>query len=88
MLVICRGCVLMNAFTDLFNAALIIVGPITGRYGIAYGTWRWNFYGGAIASGLAFVAMYFLYHPPAHPLNQPVRQVIKELDYLGKLRRT
>lgn len=43
-----------------------------------------NLYGAAIASFLALVAMYFLYHPPAHPLNQPISQVIKELDYVGK----
>lgn len=68
----------------MFNAILIIVSPITGRYGVAYGTWRWNFYGCAIVAFFNFVAMYFLYHPPAHPLNQPIVQVIKDLDYLGE----
>lgn len=67
----------------MFNSFLIIVGPITGRYGVATNTWRWNFYACAIASVFAFLAMYFLYYPPAHPMNLPASQVLKELDYVG-----
>ncbi|KAI9878049.1 MAG: peroxiredoxin prx5 [Pleopsidium flavum] len=63
----------------------VIVAPITARFGWQSGTWRWNFYGAAIAQFLSFLGLYFLYYPPAHPYNIPVRQIIREIDYLGGL---
>ncbi|KAI9812935.1 MAG: hypothetical protein M1827_004453 [Pycnora praestabilis] len=61
----------------------VFLAPVTGRYGIHDGNWRWNFYGCAIMQFLSFVGLYFLYFPPAHPLNLSYGQVFKELDYIG-----
>lgn len=61
----------------------IVLSPVTGRFGFESNTWRWNFYACAILQFFSFLGLYFLYFPPAHPLNIPVWQVIKEIDYLG-----
>ncbi|RFU27599.1 hypothetical protein B7463_g8721, partial [Scytalidium lignicola] len=68
---------------DLSIFVAVTIAPITARYGWVQHTWQWNFYPAAIAQGLAFVALYLLYFPPAHPYNIDPRQLVKELDYLG-----
>lgn len=54
----------------------VIVGPVTGRFAISHGpqpvtvqdaSWRWIFYGGAIASAVSGALVYWLYFPPRHP---------------------
>jgi MFS family permease len=75
----------------LADAAVLVsvtVAPVSARYGIEYGTWQWNFYTGAILQGLSFIGLLLLYFPPAHPYNLQPRQVIKKLDYIGKLLRS
>ena len=62
----------------------VILAPVSARYGWEYGTWKWNFYTGAILQGLSFIGLFTLYFPPAHPYNLEPKQVIKKLDYLGK----
>lgn len=62
----------------------IIIAPVTGRFGVNDHNWRWNFYIAAILQFLSFVGLYLYYFPPAHPLNMPASQVLKELDYGGK----
>lgn len=63
----------------------VIVAPVTARIGWQTGTWRWNFYAAAIAQFLSFVGLYLLYYPPAHPYNIPFKQIIREIDYMGKI---
>jgi hypothetical protein len=52
---------------DLSTFLAVIVAPITGLFGFHSGTWKWNFWGAAIAQFLSFLGLYFLYFPPAHP---------------------
>ena len=61
----------------------IILAPVGGLFGINVGGWRWNFYGAAILQFLSFLGLLFLYFPPAHPYGMPLKQMVKELDYLG-----
>lgn len=68
---------------DVATFLAVIVAPASARYGYETGSWRWNFYTAAIAQFLSFVGLLLLYFPPAHPLNQPWKQVVKDLDYLG-----
>lgn len=72
-------------FADLATLVAVTVGPITARYGIVSGTWRWNFYSAAIFQALSFFGLYFLYYPPKHPQGLPYAQVFREMDYIGKL---
>ena len=69
---------------DLSTNFAVIVGPVTARYGIEDGNWRWNFYAAGICQALSFIGLYLMYFPPAHPYNMIPSQVIKELDYVGK----
>ena len=69
---------------DLTVYVAVIVAPVTARYSIEWGTWRWNFYPLAIAQALSFLGLFLLYFPPAHPYDLPIKQIVKELDYLGK----
>ena len=68
---------------DTATFIAVTIAPVTARFGYESGTWRWNFYGAAIAQFLSFVGLFLLYYPPAHPYNMLPSQVIKELDYLG-----
>lgn len=52
---------------DITTIIAVIIGPVTGRYGIESHTWQWNFWAAAIAQFLSFLGLYFLYYPPAHP---------------------
>ncbi|KAL1635144.1 hypothetical protein SLS56_001896 [Neofusicoccum ribis] len=61
----------------------ILVGPITARFGYEFGNWEWNFYGPAIFQFAAFIGLFFLYFPPAHPSGLPFMQAIKKVDYVG-----
>ena len=69
---------------DSSTVIAVVVAPVSARFGIEFGTWRWNFYVAAILQFLSFLGLLFLYFPPAHPLGLPFRTVIKELDYLGE----
>ncbi|KAF2671972.1 MFS general substrate transporter [Microthyrium microscopicum] len=64
----------------------VLFGPITARYAIIHeGRWRWLFYSPAIITGISFVLLVILYHPPKHPRGIPWGQALKQLDYLGML---
>lgn len=52
---------------DTSTLLAVIIAPVTGRYGVENGTWKWNFWAAAIAQFLSFTGLYFLYYPPAHP---------------------
>lgn len=52
---------------DSTTMIAVIIGPVTGRYGIESHTWQWNFWGAAIAQFISFLGLLFLYYPPAHP---------------------
>ena len=70
--------------SDGFVFAIVIIGPVVGRYAIDDGnSWRYIFYGGFVAQFLSLVALAFLYFPPKHPKGVPWKQAIKGLDYLG-----
>ena len=71
---------------DLATLIAVVVSPVTARYGLYVGNWRWNFYSAAIAQGLSFLGLLFLYFPPKHPTGIPYGQVFREMDYFGKLR--
>lgn len=60
-----------------------LVAPVTGRYSLASGTWRWQIGTLAICEFLVFVGLALLYFPPAHPSGMSRRQLVKELDYAG-----
>lgn len=63
-----------------------VVGPVAGRFSIENGEdWRWLFYGPAIAVVFSFAGLYLYYFPPRHPRGLPVRQALRELDYVGAL---
>lgn len=68
---------------DSSTVIAVVVAPVSARFGIEFGTWRWNFYVAAILQFLSFLGLLLLYFPPAHPLGLPFKTVIKELDYLG-----
>lgn len=40
---------------DVATFTAVIVAPVSARYGIYYGTWRWNFYAAAICQFLSFL---------------------------------
>ncbi|EXJ91935.1 hypothetical protein A1O3_00485 [Capronia epimyces CBS 606.96] len=66
----------------------VTVGPVVGRFSVepagSY-SWRWLFYGPAIAVAVSFALLVWLYHPPKHPRGVPWHVAIKELDYLGAI---
>ncbi|KAL3463501.1 fungal trichothecene efflux pump [Aspergillus heterothallicus] len=61
----------------------VIVAPVTARYGYEFGTWKWNFWGVAIFQCLSSIGLFFLYHPPKHPLGVSYSEAFKSLDYFG-----
>ncbi len=56
---------------------------------VAHLTWRWAFYIGIIANGLALVLVTMFYWPPGffglHPEGKSRIQQVKELDFIGLL---
>lgn len=68
-----EGCVLVEN----------LVAPVTARYSLATGTWRWNLGALAIGEFLVFIGLAWLYFPPPHPSGMSRRQIFKELDYSG-----
>ncbi|KAG9230345.1 putative Isotrichodermin C-15 hydroxylase [Amylocarpus encephaloides] len=72
-------------FADLTTLIAVVVGPVTARYGMVTGTWRWNFYPVAILQGLSFLGLYLVYYPPKHPNGLPYAQVFREMDYVGMI---
>ena len=70
---------------DIATLVAVVVGPVTARYGLVTGTWRWNFYPVAILQAISVLGLYLFYYPPKHPNGLPYRQVFKEMDYGGKL---
>lgn len=40
---------------DFATFTAVIVAPVTARYGIHFGSWRWNFYAAAICQFLSFL---------------------------------
>lgn len=68
---------------DLGVYCVIIIIPVTARYGYYAGNWRANFYAAAALQALSAVGLFFMYYPPAHPLGIPFKTAIRELDYLG-----
>jgi MFS family permease len=71
-------------FADLATLVAVTVGPVTARYGVVSGTWRWNFYPTAILQALSFLGLLFFYFPPKHPNGLPYAQALREMDYGGK----
>ncbi|KAF2011386.1 MFS general substrate transporter [Aaosphaeria arxii CBS 175.79] len=64
----------------------VVVGPVAGRFAAQNGdSWRWLFYGPAIAVFFSFLGLYFYYFPPKHPRGLPMKQALRELDYIGAL---
>ncbi|KAF2837878.1 fungal trichothecene efflux pump [Patellaria atrata CBS 101060] len=64
----------------------VVVGPVAGRFSIQHGdSWRWLFYGPAIAVAFSFLGLYLYYFPPAHPRGLPFGQAVRELDYVGAI---
>ncbi|KAF7553821.1 hypothetical protein G7046_g6987 [Stylonectria norvegica] len=73
-------------FTDIGVYFAVIVGPVAGRFAAQHGdNWRWLFYGPAIAVFFSFVGLVLYYHPPKHPRGLPLKQALRELDYVGSL---
>jgi MFS family permease len=70
---------------DIATIIAVIIAPVTGRFSFQSGNWHWNFYAGAILQFISFLGLLFLYFPPKHPNGIPHKQVLKEIDYLGKL---
>ena len=71
-------------FADLATLVAVTIGPVTPRYGMVSGTWRWNFYPVAILQALSFLGLFFFYFPPKHPNGLLYAQVLREMDYGGK----
>lgn len=70
--------------SDAFVFAIVIFGPVVGRYAIDEGNhWRYIFYGGFAAQVISLIALAWLYFPPKHPRGVPWKQAIKGLDYVG-----
>ncbi|KAJ5909066.1 hypothetical protein N7495_001748 [Penicillium taxi] len=61
----------------------VIVAPVTARFGYQMQNWQWNFWGVAIFQGLSCIALFFLYHPPKHPLGISYSEAFKSMDYIG-----
>ncbi|KAK7894305.1 peroxiredoxin prx5 [Exophiala xenobiotica] len=74
------GVVITNSTTLL----AVILAPVTARYGYETGGWKWNFWAAAIAQFVAFLGLLFLYYPPAHPHGIPIKQMVMEVDYIGR----
>jgi hypothetical protein len=55
--------------------------PVT----LAMANWRFLFYGGAMASFISGLLVYWLYFPPKHPRGIPWAQGWRQLDYIGAL---
>ncbi|CAK7224043.1 hypothetical protein SCUCBS95973_005386 [Sporothrix curviconia] len=72
---------------DVFVLFSAVVGPVAGRFAVSNSTtsWRWLFYGPAIAAALSFAGLFLYYFPPAHPRGLPFKQALRELDYGGAL---
>ncbi|KAF2673902.1 MFS general substrate transporter [Microthyrium microscopicum] len=62
---------------------VIVVIPVTARYGYFVTTWRANFYAAAACQAISFLGLLLFYFPPAHPLGLPYAQVFREMDYIG-----
>ncbi|KAF1990401.1 MFS general substrate transporter [Aulographum hederae CBS 113979] len=73
--------------SDGFVFAIVVVGPIVGRYAIDAGTssWRWIYYAGFIAQFISLVSLFTWYHPPKHPKGVAWKEGLKGLDYVGAL---
>ena len=70
--------------SDGFVFAIVIIGPVVGRYAIDSGnSWTYIFYGGFIAQFISLVALALLYFPPKHPKGVPWKDAIRGLDYVG-----
>lgn len=62
----------------------VVVGPVVSRFAIQIpGAWRWLFYGPAIAVAFSFAGLTAFYFPPRHPRGIPLKQALRELDYVG-----
>ena len=72
---------------DLTTLFAVILGPVTGLYGFHTGSWEWNFWAAAIAQFLSFLGLLFMYFPPAHPYGMAIKQLIREIDYVGEYTR-
>ncbi|EHK97816.1 putative Isotrichodermin C-15 hydroxylase [Glarea lozoyensis 74030] len=70
---------------DIATLVAVVAGPVTARYGLVTGTWRWNFYPIAILQAISALGLYLFYYPPKHPNGLPYRQVFKEMDYGGMI---
>lgn len=70
---------------DTFTIFDTIVGPIAGRLALLSGptAWRWILYGPAIACGIVGIVLILFYFPPKHPRGLPLKQALRELDYVG-----
>ncbi|KAF2715467.1 MFS general substrate transporter [Pleomassaria siparia CBS 279.74] len=68
---------------DLTTLGAVIIAPLTGLYGFHAGSWQWNFGAAAIAQFLSFLGLLLMYFPPAHPYGLPIKQIIREIDYVG-----
>ncbi|EXJ65476.1 hypothetical protein A1O7_01817 [Cladophialophora yegresii CBS 114405] len=68
---------------DLMVYIIIIVFPVTARYGVSGGDWRAHFYTGAILQAASFLGLYFFYFPPAHPLGLPFSEALRQIDFIG-----
>lgn len=70
--------------SDGFVFAIVVIGPVVGRYAIdTNGGWRYIYYIGFAAQATSLIALFLLYHPPKHPKGVPWREAIKGLDYIG-----
>ena len=73
------------AIADFVLYCGTIMAPVTSRYGIAFGTWQWNFRALAILEGLTTIGLFFLYFPPPKPRGLPRRKLVWQLDYVGMI---
>ena len=72
--------------SDGFVFAIVIIGPVVGRYAIDAGDgWKFIFYGGFIAQVLSLIALALLYFPPKHPKGVAWKEALRGLDYIGSL---
>jgi hypothetical protein len=72
---------------DGFVYIMIIIGPVVGRYAVLQLDNRWQFvyWGGFVASAIAFIGLFIFYHPPKHPRGIPWKEALKGLDWVGSV---
>ncbi|KAG9258701.1 fungal trichothecene efflux pump [Emericellopsis atlantica] len=71
--------------SDGFVFAIVVIGPIVGRYAIDAGerNWQYVFWAGFVLQFVTMGGSIWMYHPPKHPRGVPWAEALRGLDYVG-----